>query len=387
MVTGAYYPEVSGSGLQCRALVQSLQDRVSFTVLTTSTDTSLPREGEVGGVPVFRVVVDVTKLWSKVRAALRVAWIFMRRRNHFDIVHLHGFSQKSYLAVLLTRIFRKRLIIKLTSAGFDDPLSMRRRGWLASRLYAQADLYVGVSVGLEQAYRASELSQEKFWLIPNGVNLQRFQPTDQRKRQDLRRQLGLPADDLLILFIGFFSHEKCPDVLFQAWTQLQLNGAPRTGLLFIGATRGQYYEIDPHLARAMQDQARRLRLEDHVAFVELTHDIEQYYGAADIFVLPSVREGLPNALLEAMASGLPCIATRLPGSTDTVINDGVNGLLIPPRDVGALEHALRLLLQDRALAQVLGQRARQTIEERFAMTQIAQRHLEVYRHVDRRPGA
>lgn len=378
MVTGAYYPEVSGGGLQCRALMHMLRDRVSFLVFTTTTNPALPRQEKVSGIPVYRIIVDVRKLGSKIRAGLRFIGLFLQHQRRFDIVHLHGFSRKSWLLIGLARLFRKPLVLKLTSAGDDDPLSLRRRGVLAYWFYRWADLYVGVSAGVEARYQAAGFPRKRFQLIPNGVDVNRFRPHSVEERQRLRRQLGLPQEGLLILFVGFFSREKCPDLLFEAWMNLQRHGHPQTVLVFVGATQGGYYEIDPALAAHMKGQVERQGLGQRMVFVERTHAIEQYYGAADCFVLPSVREGLPNTLLEAMASGLACIASRLPGITNTVIEDRINGLLMPPRSVSACEQALGLLLQHPEQAREMGRRARETIEDRYALPRIAERYRDMY---------
>lgn len=379
MVTGAYYPEVSGAGLQCRELVCTLRDRIVFTILTTTADPSLSTVGEVDGVSVYRITVDVDQFESKLRAAFRLASTFIWLRERFDIVHLHGFSRKSLLLVLLTRIFRKKLVLKLTSVGHDDPVSIHTRGRLAFWCYSRADIFVGVSPRLQQLYYSSGLPREKFWLIPNGVDIERFRPAEQGERLALRKELGLPEELTLILFVGFFSHEKCPDLLFEAWMRILGDASLATGLVFIGATRSHYYEVDPGLAQKIQAEAQRLGVEKQVVFVETTREIERYYRTADVFVLPSSREGLPNALLEAMATGLPCIVSRLPGVTDGVIDHGVNGLLISPGDGTALEGALRLVLQDPTCAQELGRNARETVEQRYSITQTASRILEAYK--------
>src|SRR5207247_2078883 len=128
MVIGAYYPELSGGGLPCREIVTRLRDRARFMVLTTTFDPSLPENDERDGVPVFRVRVDPHSLWSKMRAAVRMASTFWSNRRRFEIVHLHGFSQKSVLMVLLARLCGKRLVTTLTSVGHDDPVSIRQRG-------------------------------------------------------------------------------------------------------------------------------------------------------------------------------------------------------------------------------------------------------------------
>jgi glycosyltransferase involved in cell wall biosynthesis len=381
MVTGAYYPEVSGGGLQCRELVHTLRDRVIFTVLTTTADPLLPTVGEVDGVTVYRVVVDVGRFWSKFRAALCFASTFFRLRGQFDIVHLHSFSQKSLLLILLARLFRKKLMLKLTSVGYDDPLSIRRRGRLAYWFYRRADLFCGVSPRLQQLYHASGLPEEKFWFIPNGVDLERFRPGNQEERRALRRELGLPEELLLILFVGFFSREKGPDLLFEAWTRVLVENLPATGLVFVGATRSRYYEVDPTLVQKIRAEAQHLGVEKHLVFVEVTHEIEKYYRTANVFVLPSIREGLPNALLEAMATGLPCVASRLSGVTDLVIDHELNGLLFPPGDVAALEAALRFLLREPTHAQELGKKARETVAEQYSITRTAARCLEAYRRL------
>lgn len=383
MVTGAYEPEISGAGKQCRELVRALHGQAQMTILTTAVDSSLPTAGAIDGVPLYRIRVDVTRWVSKLQAAVRLSVLFIRLQGRFDIVHLHGFSQKSLLLVVLAKLFRKKLVLKLTSVGHDDPLSIRRRGNVAFRCYAQADLFIGVSPRFEALYRASGLPRDKFSLIPNGVALERFRPRNSSEQRTLRQELGLPVDLTLILFVGFFSHEKCPDVLFEAWVRTQQDGFPATGLLFVGATHSPYYEIDARLTDDIREQAKRLAIEQRLIFVEQTHEIEKYYGAADLFVLPSIREGLPNALLEAMASGLPCIASKLTGVTDTMIEDGVNGLLIPPGDRGALERALQRLVQEPKCAQDMGRRARQTVEERYTMRRTASRCLEAYQQLVR----
>ncbi len=381
MVTGAYAPEMSGAGLQCRALVQALREAVSFTVLTTTTDSALPINDRQDDVQVFRVFVGTTRVWSKAVAALHMTVAVWRLRNRFSILHLHGFSQKSMLLVVLGLLLRKRLAIKLTSVGHDDPASMRARGRLAYWCYSRAHMLFGVSPRFEQLFASSGLPAERFRLIPNGVDVTRFRPAAREEKRALRAELGLPASGALILFVGFFSREKCPDVLFDAWSSLATDADNSSVLLFVGATRSQYYEVDPTLAVDIRRRASDLGLESRLCFVESTTEIERYQRAADIFVLPSVREGLPNALLEAMACATACIATRLEGVTDRLIADPDDGLLVTPRDVAALGVALQQLLSEPERARVMGQRARARITQDFALTTTAQRYLSAYREL------
>ena len=110
-----------------------------------------------------------------------------------------------------------------------------------------------------------------------------------------------------------------------------------------------------------------------------TNTIERYFQTADVFVLASAREANPMALLEAMASGLPGIAARLPGATDAIIEDGVNGRLFPVDDEAALARAIADVLRDTAVAGRMGARARETVVARFDVTRAAEAWLFAYR--------
>jgi glycosyltransferase involved in cell wall biosynthesis len=139
--------------------------------------------------------------------------------------------------------------------------------------------------------------------------------------------------------------------------------------------------VDAALGPAIRAQAARDGFADRLFFVEATATIDTYFRAADLYVLPSIREGLPLALIEAMASGLPCIASRLEGATDVLIDDQVNGLLVPPDDRAGLAAALRRLLRDRADAARLGAAARATVVERYAIRTAARPWLAAYQEL------
>lgn len=379
MVTGAYYPEVSGAGLQCRSLISRLRGDVDFTVLTTTTDRTLPAHDDQDGVNVFRVFVNPRSVWSLTAATVRMIRTFFRLRRQVSIVHFHGFSRKSMLLVGLALATQKPIAIKLTSFGHDDPLSMRARSRVRYWCYRRAAIFFAVSSRFRESYAAAGLPPQRLRLIPNGVDLDRFHPADPRAREALRAELSIPAGAPVVLFVGFFSTDKRPDLLYSAWQKVARSSFSRSVLVFVGATRSPYYEINRDLAEWIQRRAAESGLGQRMLFVELTHEIERFHRAADIFVLPSIREGLPNALLEAMASGTACVAARLAGVTDDVIEHGRNGLLVPPDDEAELEQALRQLSNDPAGAMRLGCEARRTIEMRYGLDQVARQYLEAYR--------
>lgn len=378
MVTGAYYPELSGAGLQCRALIGRLRDRVDFTVMTTTADRSLPVNDVQDGVPVHRVYVDPASWRSKMIGTLRFTVAFVRARRRFSIVHLHGFSQKSILFVWLAIAGRKRLAIKMTSVGDDDPVSLYRRGRLTDWSYRKADLFFAISPRFVELSARAGLSPRRFRLIPNGVNLDRFHPPVEGERATLRHELSMPPGAPMVLFVGFFSREKRPGLLFEAWAQLVASAATDATLVLVGATRSTYHEVDQTIADGIRRRADALGVSGRLLFVEVTREIERFYRAADVFVLSSIREGLPNALLEAMASGAACIASRIDGVTDRIIDDGRDGLLVPPDDVEALGQALGRVLADPTWRARLGREARRTIEARYSLDFAAEEYLQAY---------
>ena len=384
MVTGAYYPEVSGAGLQCRSLIRSLKEHVDFLVFTTtSVQRMLPLVDERDDVPVYRVRVEPKSLASKIRAFGRFLTLFITHRHLFSIVHLHGFSQKSILFIALAKLFRKSVVIKLTGVDFDDPIAVRRSGRWAYWWYSQSRLFIGVSPQFEMLYKKAGLPPQRLMMIPNGVDVNRFRPARIDERETLRLKFGLPTTGSVVLFVGFFSGDKCPDVLFEAWLRATEGLQAPTALFFVGATRPTYHEISSPLVERVRRESTLLEgTNRRVVFLESILDVEQVYRCADVFVLPSVREGLPNALLEAMASGLGCVASRLEGVTDSIIQDGVNGRLVEPTNVEELSNVLQVLLTQPDVSTDMGRRARKTIEMQFNLRDTGRKHLAAYRSLD-----
>jgi len=298
----------------------------------------------------------------------------------YDIIHVHGFSQKNVPVSILARLLGKPIVLTLHTAGQDEPDVVRRRGALAYWAFRSADLVMCVSPDLTARWRAAQLPAERVRLAPNGVDTTRFRPADADERLALRRALGWPETQPIVLFVGFFSRDKRPDLLFRAWRRLGAGGVqPR--LAFLGAKNTGYYEIDESIARQIQREAADLGRAHDLMTIEPTHDVAQYLRAADVFVLPSVREAHPLALLEAMACGLPCVATRLPGATDALIEDGWNGRLFPADDEAALTEALRQVFADQGAARSMGARARETVIARYDIRRTADDWLSAYQQV------
>ena len=379
MVTGAYFPELSGGGLQARAVVRALAGRARFIVLTTSIDASLPARSSEEGVPVYRIHVDARSALSRAGATLRFAAVLWSLRNHVDVVNLHGFSKKAVIVALFCRLFRKAYVLTLQTGGHDEPANARRQGRLAAWAYGAADRYLSVSPGLSNAYRAAAMAPDRLRQVCNAVDVDRFRPPRPGERDAIRDRLGLPRNRCLILFVGFFGRDKRPDWLFDAWTALPAPFRSSTGVVFVGRTDPAHGEVDGALAGSIRAKARDLGVDTSIWFVESTLEIDQYFRACDIYVLPSIREGMPIALLEAMATGLACVATSIAGSTDTLLEHRRTGWLVPADDALALTTALQTLAGDEEERRSCGTLARELIISRYAIHATAPLWLAEYR--------
>ena len=381
MVAGAYSPELSSGGLQSAAVARALGSRLTARVLATTADPALRPRDTVDGVPVSRIYIDVRSRLSFALAMVRMAAALVRSLPRVDVVHVQGYSTKNILITALARLFRRPLILHLQTARHDEPPAVKAQGRLAWWAFRSASMYLSVSPALTAASVAAGLPAGRFRDVPNGVDPDRFAPPSPGERAMLRRELGLPADGPIVLFVGIFSRDKQPQVLLEAWLKLQSEGGPASTLVCVGATSPRQFEADAQLAAGIRDAADRSGFGERLRLVPPTTRIEDYFRAADVFVLPSAREGLPIVLLEAMASGLPCIASRLPGSTDVMIDSGRNGHLVPSGDPVALANALRSVLADPDAGARLGAAARATVESRFTIARVADQWLAAYHEV------
>ena len=378
LVAGAYHPEISAAGLQCQAVAAALRGRVRLSVLATAVDSTLAPFEIVEGVPISRVVVDVRSRLSKAVASVRLVARLWRMRSTIDVIHMHGVSQKNGPISLMARLLGKPVVLTLHTSGQDEPQAAARRGMLANWAFKSSALILPVSPNLVRRCEEAGVPAAVVRLTPNGIDTHRFRPPTAAERTALRRELRWPERQAVFVFVGFFSRDKRPDLLFRAWSRLAGEGVP-SKLVYIGATASTYYEIDRSLAVEIREGAAKLGRADDVVFVEATHDVARYYRAADVFVLASVREAHPVALLEAMSCGLPVVASRLAGSTDVVIDDGVNGRLVPPDDETALARALVEISRDQERAQRMGDQARATVVARYNVHQTAESWLAAYR--------
>jgi glycosyltransferase involved in cell wall biosynthesis len=203
---------------------------------------------------------------------------------------------------------------------------------------------------------------ERIDVIPNGVNTDVFSG-----RTLVQRPAILSGPAPVAVSVGRLTPAKRYDLLIGAWGRVvQQVPAARLVILGEGELRGDF-----------ETMIRGRGLEDSVLLPGVQSDVATWHSAAGLYVSSSDTEGMSNAILEAMASGLPVVATRVSGSEDLIQHEN-NGLLVPRGDATELASAILRLLDDTSLRQRLGKQARETVLSDFSLPSVAQRYRELY---------
>ena len=237
------------------------------------------------------------------------------------------------------------------------------------RLGRRADRVVGNSRAVVEFYRKAGVPDDRLDLIYSGIADEEPPPVDPAA---VRTDLGLPPDAPLMIFVGRLAAQKGVGDLLAALDLLR-HVRPDVRTLIVG---------DGPLRGRLEDMARAYRLDGLVRFPGHRADVPRLLAAADLLILPSRYEGLPNVVLEAMRSRTPVVATAAPGTTEVVV-DGRTGLLVPVRTPTALAQAIRAVVQDPELARRLGDAGRARVEAEFGAETMIARFADLYERLAR----
>jgi glycosyltransferase involved in cell wall biosynthesis len=316
------------------------------------------RSETINGVDIRRLPMIDRPIIRNVTYLPLLAMFLMVRIRRFDVIHVHVANLQADVAAIAARLLRRPLYVKVATGG---PLGEVHRFRRVSRFTRY--------VGLRSAARVQAISDEiesdllsigvpraRVLRIPNGIGLTACAGVRAGADPDERARLQLPDGAVVVLFVGRFAAYKGVEDLLAAWAQLREGRSKRLVLV------GQRHDAPDHARSHGADVVVR----------PWTADIGAYLRAADIFVLPSHSEGMSNALLEAMACGLPSIATRV-GAAETMIEHGHNGVLVEPGDPDKLARALDRLIEDPDSRRRMGLAAAASVRSRFDIRGVVDR--------------
>ena len=402
-------------GAEARAEKQARHLRTlghEVTVITLRLNQRWRRREILDGLPVVRIG-GIFKRNGRLRAGrlghiptdIALFWHLWRLRRSFDIIHVFQISSLAAVAALIGKLTQTPVVISTQCSAPNEELLLN--GQCSTRLLADtlpdaeylrvakqnvvADdmtyltrTALGGSIMLRFLQRSNACfqalsSRSVSSLISHGfrpqhivhisgsVDTERFHPAPDRHS-------NAANPERIVLCVARLEYSKGVDVLLHAWGRLLGNIAPQQQqptLWIVG---------DGVLKARLERIATELHVEDSIKFLGTRKDVLALLQQAEAFVLPSRWEGMPNALLEAMACGLPCVATRVSGSED-IITDGINGLLVPPAQPAAMAHALQRLIEDADFAQQMGEAARATVKRDYQLSTIVNQCLALYKQL------
>ena len=275
-----------------------------------------------------------------------------------QITHAHD-PQSLVYGVPAARLLGSKTVYTKHGVDIDSP----RRLLLVRQCARLLNAFVAVSQETATVARNQrEVEDRRLRVIENGVDATRF---DNSARETLRRELGIPTTAFVFGTVGRMETVKNHRLLLRALDELNSD----CHLLFVG---------DGSQRQELQGLATQLRCGERVHFVGARSDVPRLLSALDCFVLSSDSEGLPLALLEAMAAGLPVVSTQVGGIADAV-SDGHSAVLVPRRDRSALRQALDEMRMDAKRAREMGANGRQIVLRRFSLRATAEQYLALYR--------
>jgi glycosyltransferase involved in cell wall biosynthesis len=303
----------------------------------------------------------------------------LMRAEGFTIVHVHT-PVASLIGRLAAHLARVPIVI-YTAHGFyfhdQMPAAKRRFHVTLEKIGARwCDfLFTQSDEDRQTAIRERIFPSDRVLTIGNGVDLARFNPAhvDQRDLENIRRDLGLASDALVVGVVGRLVQEKGYFELFEAAAHLRSKFA-NLKVLVIGDALGSDYDNSKLELEAF---IARLGVRDNIVFAGMRDDVERLLALVDIFCLPSYREGMPRSIIEAMAMGKPVVATNIRGCREEVV-DEETGFLVAARESRLLASALEKLLRDPELRKRCGEAGRQRALALFDERNVLQRQLTMY---------
>lgn len=375
-------PIVGGTSRQTRLQAEAFARRGhDVCVLTRRLEGWLAPRQTVDGLEVVRVGPPGRGAAAEKRALLAVGRWLAARRRRTEIVQVVMWPDAAVVATLIGLAGRTALLwairgeIEHTLAARSTPL---RRG--------QAMLRSTTLARVEHVVLTNTMSEEfaqvgldfRSTVIPVPVDRAHFRAPTADERAEARVSAGVGEDTFVVVFVGHLQQRKAVDRLIDAIGRLRPT-VPDVVLLIVGGARGASDDTEIPLRRQVEEEG----LGDAVRFCGIAQDPRRFLWAADALALPSYREGMPNSLLEALASGLPCVAPPSAGGADVLTSE--TGIVPPSNEPGALAEALEELARDPGRRATMS-KAALSYAERFDSERIAEEYALLYKRMANRSG-
>jgi glycosyltransferase involved in cell wall biosynthesis len=378
ILTTYFRPIVGGVESNAERLAKFLHaSGFPVRVLTKRVTPLLPDAEDMDGVPIERIGPrgerSASGKWRMLPAVFR--WL-VRHANTYDVVCCVDYRGVGIAAIAARTATGRPVVLQAQTPG---GLEIGPLKWPVIAVYRRADAFACISHGLEREARAAGVPPERIHFLPNAVDLLRFRPAIPGEQRDLRRELDIPERAIVFLFVGRLSREKGLMDLMAAWHLAR----PANAILLVAGPDmvNHSWDVGP-AARQYVDQQG---LGTSVRFLGSIADVAPLLRAVDVAIQPSHFEALGLSAVEALASGVPVIASAVGGLLDFVV-DGDNGKLCAPQDPQALSACIRLFADDVAFRQRAAARARASVVEQYDEQTVFSRFADLLRQLAAPPA-
>ena len=372
MLVEKFPPAYSGAGQQAYLLSQTLAKFGYNVKIITQNQESLPSKMIHNGVEILRLKsIRMRRLYSYLFAIKAALWLW-RHSNQYDVLHVHGINLWGVPAMLVARLTGKQIVAKMTSMGKDDPSGLDKMsfGKLRRKVYLFPHKIIALSQAMAEQYLKSNFKADKLIKIANGVDLNKYFPVEKNQKIKLRQKLGLPIKKKIVIFVGNICYLKGVGLLIDTWAKYLKNN--NSILCLVGPD-----VMQDSFSKNLRIKIEQEKIKDRIILTGHCNKVAEYMQAADVFVLPSKREGLPNALLEAMACGLPSIVYDIPAVKKIFEQEPPILRVLEEYNPGKLADIILKTL-DPNKGRQLGHRAYNFILNEFSIEEIAGKYIKLY---------
>ena len=347
------------------------------TLLTARWQRTWPAEISYRSVPVVRLANPTNRVWGTFRHMQSLGRWLRRHRDRYDLVYVSMLKHDAYAALAAVG-GQLPVVLRAEGAGPTGDCRWQQEARCGRRIRnrcATADAIVVPSRAIESELTAARYPRQRIHYVPNGIAI----PPGRSPGAQLAARNALAATSLSLrtppgapvaVYTGRLHSAKGLVDLVTAWEPIATRW-PEARLWLVG---------EGPLQEELEAEIEARSLSNHVVLAGVFDNVDELLAAADLFVLPSWEEGMSLALLEAMAAGLPVVATDIPGNRD-LVTDGATGLMVPIRDPARLSQAIERLLNAPDLRVRLGTAAREVAVSRFSLARMADQHLELFARI------
>lgn len=376
MVSTAFPPVFGGGAIQATYLSGELI-RQGVDVEFITDGCNKPSKHDVyNGIKIFRCWTLSSKYSSKIGElifVLRILWYVLCKKE-FKIVHFHSIRGLEALFFPLLKLMNKKIVLKLTLMGVDDPLTFKNRkkiGFLYIWGLKFVDKFIAISTGLKEQAIEAGIQPNKVEIIFNGVDTVRFRKLKKIETNIFKKNLQLNRYKTVFLSIGRIEHRKGYDFLLKSWVEMRKNFDSPI-LLLIGPANENSNPYYCSLMKYINEQ----KLDD-VRFLGEIKKVEQYFQISNCFVFCSKAEGFGTVLIEAMASSVPVVATNIVGVTEDIIKNKKIGRICYSQSPEKFSRIVKELLQENNMQEK--EAAVQEVKTKFSIIAIAQQYQILYK--------